>query len=201
MFLAGWSAFGAGDRLPCDEVSISPDAKWKTVCMSLNTNNPDSGQKLFLVSHDGTMRELRHVERSCDVLWSADSSHIAVTDWIGSDVSDIFVYTVTNLPSCISLTGLFPQNVLPQNEANGHCYYEAMRWLDVHRLQIHIFGHTDEEAGHEFDHAYIFDISSQQFEKVTTNAPNKALQATRDGRSSSASRFTLVGPACLSFCR
>ena len=28
--------------------------------------------------------------------------------------------------------------------------------------------------------------------------PNKSLQATRDGRSSSASRFTLVGPACLS---
>jgi hypothetical protein len=29
-------------------------------------------------------------------------------------------------------------------------------------------------------------------------SPNKSLQATRDGRSSSASRFTLVGPACLS---
>jgi hypothetical protein len=28
--------------------------------------------------------------------------------------------------------------------------------------------------------------------------PNKSLQATRDGRSSSASRFTLVCPACLS---
>ena len=27
---------------------------------------------------------------------------------------------------------------------------------------------------------------------------NKSLQATRDGGSSSASRFTLVGPACLS---
>jgi len=31
-----------------------------------------------------------------------------------------------------------------------------------------------------------------------TTRPNKSLQATRDGRSSSASRFTLVGPACLS---
>ena len=30
--------------------------------------------------------------------------------------------------------------------------------------------------------------------------PNKSVQATRDGQSSSASRFTLVGPACLSFC-
>ena len=28
--------------------------------------------------------------------------------------------------------------------------------------------------------------------------PNKSLQATRDGRLSSASRFTLVGPECLS---
>jgi hypothetical protein len=31
--------------------------------------------------------------------------------------------------------------------------------------------------------------------------PNKSLQATRDGGFSSASRFTLVGPACLSFGR
>jgi len=31
--------------------------------------------------------------------------------------------------------------------------------------------------------------------------PNKSLQATRDGALSSATRFTLVGPACLSFFR
>ncbi len=30
-------------------------------------------------------------------------------------------------------------------------------------------------------------------------ALNKSLQATRDGRSSSASRFTVFGPACLSW--
>jgi hypothetical protein len=30
------------------------------------------------------------------------------------------------------------------------------------------------------------------------NRPNKSLQATRDGQSSSASRFTAFGPACLS---
>jgi len=34
---------------------------------------------------------------------------------------------------------------------------------------------------------------------TTQKRPNKSLQATRDGRSSSASRFTLVGSACLSF--
>ena len=34
-----------------------------------------------------------------------------------------------------------------------------------------------------------------------TPPPNKSLQATRDGRSSSASRFTSFGPACLSFFR
>ena len=35
-------------------------------------------------------------------------------------------------------------------------------------------------------------------EIMTKVQPNKSLQATRDGGSSSASRFTLVGPACLS---
>ena len=39
---------------------------------------------------------------------------------------------------------------------------------------------------------------THNFGFMMTTWPNKSLQATRDGRSSSASRFTSFGPACLS---
>ena len=43
-------------------------------------------------------------------------------------------------------------------------------------------------------------LQTRRFERLESfrREPNKSLQAKRDGRSSSASRFTLVGPACLS---
>ena len=42
------------------------------------------------------------------------------------------------------------------------------------------------------------DSTKNEASQTTVSWSNKSLQATRDGRSSSASRFTLVGPACLS---
>ena len=188
IFLNGGCAFGAGDRLPCDDVSKSPDAKWKIIYESPATNQPYTGTELFLVNADGTMLRLRHIDRSCDVLWSSDSSRIAVTDWLGCDVSDIFLYTVTNLESVVSVGSLFPKSSLPQVESSGHCYYEAMKWLDDQRLQIRVFGHADDGPSYDFDHPYIFELSSHQFEKVIPKMPNKTVQPTADGAVSSASR-------------
>jgi hypothetical protein len=198
VFLAGVCAVGAGYQFPSDGVSKSPNAKWKVVCKSPANDNPDSGHRLFLVSTDGSGRELRHFDRHCDVLWSADSLHVAVTDWLGSNLSDIFIYTVTNSQAGISLGDLSPKDALPQAETRGHCYYEAMKWLDDHHLQIRVFGHTDEARSHDFEYSYIFDLSLRRFQRLTTKTPNKSLQATRDDQSSSASRFNLAGPACLS---
>src|SRR4051794_36015133 len=94
--LAGVCALGAGYQFPSDRVSKSPNAKWKVVCKSPGSDNPDASHRLFLVRIDGRSRELRRFDRHCDILWSADSSHIAVTDWLGSNLSDILIYSVTN---------------------------------------------------------------------------------------------------------
>jgi hypothetical protein len=136
-------------------------------------DSPELGHRLLLVSTDGSSRELRRFDRHCDTLWSADSSRIAVTDWLGSNLSDVFIYSVTNSRSGISLADLLPKDTLAQTEIRGHCYYEAVKWLDDHRLRIRVFGHTDEFRSHGFEYAYLFDLSSQRFEKVTAKAPNK----------------------------
>ena len=51
-------------------------------------------------------------------------------------------------------------------------------------------------------HEVMLPFRSQSFNRGSKmKTPNKTLQATRDGRSSSASRFTSFSPACLSYCR
>jgi hypothetical protein len=101
-------------------------------------------------------------------LWSADSSSVAVTDWLGSNISDVFIYSVNNAQAGMSLGDLFPKHLLPKAEMTGHCYFEAVKWLNNHRLQIRVFGHTDELRSYSFEYVYAFELSSQRFEKVTT---------------------------------
>jgi hypothetical protein len=168
------AACRAGFQFPSRGSSKSPNAKWELVCKSPGRDNPESGHSLLLVSTNGKSLELRRFDRHCDTLWSPDSSRIAVTDWLGSNLSDVFIYSVTNSQSGISLGDLFPKDALPQVELRGHFYYEALKWLDDHRLQIRVFGHTDEPQSYSFEYAYVFDLSSRRFEKLEAKTPKKS---------------------------
>ena len=57
---------------------------------------------------------------------------------------------------------------MPGEELTGHCYFEALKWLDHHRLLIKVSGHTDEAPVRGFEHEYIFEWSSGRFEKPGT---------------------------------
>jgi hypothetical protein len=175
LILAALPALGVGFQFPSAGFSRSPDARWKLVCKSPGSDSPESGHLLLLVSTNGESRELRYFDRHCDSLWSADSSQIAVTDWLGSNLPDVLIYSVTNLAPSISVGDLFHKGALSNAEISGHCYFEAIKWLDNHRLQIRVFGHTDELHSQSFEYAYVFDLSSQRFEKMIAKTPNKML--------------------------
>ena len=121
----------------------------------------------MLTKVGGRPFELRRFDRGCDALWSADSSRIAVTDWLASDTSDVFIYNVSDPGSGRSVAKLFPRKAIPKEERSGHCYFEASKWLDGHRLQIRVFGHRDEAPANDFEYHYIFDLKSGTFQKAT----------------------------------
>src|SRR5207244_8526409 len=114
----------------------------------------------------GPSFELLRFSRGCDALWSPDSSRIAVTDWWASDRSDVFIYSVAGRVSKRTVAKLLPKTAIPKKERCGHCYFEARKWLDFHRLQIKISGHTDEAPVYGFEHEYIFDLASGRFQEV-----------------------------------
>ena len=165
-FLIGtMPALGGGFQFPSAGSSPSPDGKWKVVCKS-PTNNVDQAGHLLLLnrSHGGTLK-IRQFDRSCDVLWSPDSSRFALTDWWASDKADVFVCSVARPQSSRSVTKNFPKQLISADELGGHCYFEAHKWLNRHLLVIKVSGHTDEAPVRGFDHEYIFDCVSGKFEK------------------------------------
>ena len=178
VFLVALRAVGAGVQFP-SEVSIkSLDGKWQVACKSSGESDEQSGHLLLLKRIGVASVELRRFDRHCDNIWSPDSSHLAVTDWLGSNMSDVFIYSVTNSATGISVGDLFPKGTISEAELRGHCYFEATKWLDHHRLRIRVFGHTDEVHAHSFKHTYVFDLRSGHFEEVGKRGRTRTLQAT-----------------------
>lgn len=121
---------------------------------------------LILKDERGKHFQLRRFDHDCQIIWSPDSTHLAITDWQASDRSDIFVYSVTQPSTGKSLGRLLPRTAIPAPERDGHCYFEAVRWLDGHRLQIKVSGHRDEVPATSFAHDFVFDLLSGKFQAV-----------------------------------
>jgi hypothetical protein len=176
LLLAAITVQGAGVQFPSAASRTSPDGMWRVACRSPEDN---SGHSLLLERIGGATIELRRFGRHCTTLWSADSSHLAVTDWLGSNVSDVFIYSVTNGATGRSLADLLPTGAIPEAELRGHCYFEATKWIDPHRLRVRVSGLTDEGQGRSFEHADVFDLRSGKFEKLAKGSPNiKHIQPT-----------------------
>ena len=142
--IAVMPVLGGGFQFPSAGSSVSPDGKWKIVCKSPTDDVNQTGHLLLLKRDHGGTLKFRQFDRSCDVLWSPDSSRIALTDWWASDRADVFVCSVGRPASNRSLAKQFPKHLMPEDELSGHCYFEAHKWLDRHRLVIKVSGHTDE---------------------------------------------------------
>jgi len=176
-FLVTISAVEAGDQFSPAASSKSPDGKWELICKAPANGQADQRHVLLLKRIQGGALELRRVEGiSCFALWSPDSSRIAVTDWFASSTSDVLIYSVAHPRSERSLAKLFPRTAIPSEELSGHCYFEAMKWLNSRRLQIRISGHRDKYPANNFEYEFIFDLASGGFTKVIGKEPKQSVE-------------------------
>jgi len=177
--LATVSAVADGYHLSPGSSSKSPDGKWELLCKAPANGVADARHVLLLKRIKGGVFELRRIEgRGYPALWSPDSSRIALTDRWASDRSDVLIYSVALPRSERSLAKLFPRTAIPGEELDGHCYFEAVKWLNGRHLQIRISGHRDEYPANGFDYEFIFDLASGGFKKVTKKKPNQSVERT-----------------------
>ena len=149
-----------GVNFPTKQSCDSPDSRWSVKCVT-ETEGGSFLHKLFLIRHGETLKKFVYASgRNCDVLWCGDSQRFAITDWLGSNCSDVFIATVTEPGTPVSLRVRGLDKIIQKAELQGHCYREAMRWEDSKRLNIRIFGHTDENPSHGFTYYLLVDVST-----------------------------------------
>lgn len=195
------SAFAGGVKFPSQSSTQarSPDGKWWIAWNAPSADELESGHRLLLRNKVATV-EFRRFDRACDVLWSPDSGHVAVTDWLGSNLSDVLIYSPNHPLAARSLRDLFPSKAIAEVELRGHCYFEATKWLDGHHLRIRVFGQTDEVHAHSFEHNYVFDLRSGRFEAAGKKLPNQPHSASsrlgRHGKSRSWEMAAVADAGC-----
>jgi len=85
--------------------------------------------------------------------WSPDSAAFLVNDRMSSDVEYAYIFDVRTLErldlrervvAYVVAHEPGSQHFLPGvNPAAGHSYFDGVRWLDAHHVELRLFGHTD----------------------------------------------------------
>ena len=173
--MLGIPALGAGFQFPSCGSCKSPDGKWE-----LGSTGDKPEFSLRLRRFGGRTHRVRLVVDSrCNVLWSPDSAYVAINDPFASDMSRVFILWVAAPEKARSVGQLFrhSKTSVPGKELNGHCYFQASKWLGKNRLLIRISGHTDEAPTYSFEHEYVFDVVSGGFRHATSKKPEPVTNA------------------------
>lgn len=149
---------GEGMAFPSARPSVSPQKRFEIT----STDVPAEKDGYALSLRDrrtGEQREFFHGSRTCDVLWSDDDSSVAVTEWAGSNLSQILVLKTGQKGSANALTVDTARRFMGRDESNGHCYWEALGWDAVGQLRVRAFGHTDARQSHQFEYEFLMDVN------------------------------------------
>jgi hypothetical protein len=172
VMFSGFLCSAAGCKFPSSVSCLSPDKKWVLKCKS-SMEKDGSYLHVLTLNAQGTTKDAKEVEvyrfdRSCDALWSTNGHYLALTDWLGSNVSEILIvaaktpFQTKPISEIVGNMGPF----LSKEEREGHIYYEAMEWLDEGKLRIKVFGHTNVAPYNDFEHQFICDLVKGRFAPI-----------------------------------
>jgi hypothetical protein len=155
------AAHAAGTSFPPDSlqpaVARNPSGTYEAIW------SPASGahaQRLYLKDvRTGRTHKLVEFDRGVDVLWSPDGRRLAITNWLGSNVSEVIVLRLgarrrTNLADALYKS----LGIQPEISGNDHIYFEALRWVGPKRLLFSVSGHGDRNL-EEFKEYFTYDVS------------------------------------------
>ena len=154
----GFDAHTKGISFPGRGDCPSPRKSWKVICQEDKIH--EGAFKLTLRdTKTGTGKVVFDGGRWCEVLWRNDESHFAITDWGGSNFSDILLQDPNKRGPARSLRDVIDMATIranvSQEEFQGHCYWEALRWEEDGQLCFRIFGHTDTARSRKFSHVFL----------------------------------------------
>jgi len=119
------------------------------------------------MSHEFLLKSLRTGEviwsypfgRSAEALWSPDGIALAITDYAGSNIAELFLVFPERPKQTVNLQDETARSLglLPSVVQNDHVYFEAIRWQDPETLLFRVWGQGDHDP-QGFDESFEYRI-------------------------------------------
>jgi hypothetical protein len=107
----------------------------------------------------GSLSKLLEFYRSVDVLWAPNGRFVAVTDWTGSNISQILLFQPgKKKPLNLADELRHSLGIQPEVSSNHHVHFEALSWEGDKKLRFKVFGYGDHDRN-GFEHYYEYDVS------------------------------------------
>lgn len=139
----------AGCDYPGDSRCASADGNWSVTCVS--RDDRDMAHQLLIHDKSEDVKWSYLFGRGAQVSWAPASACLAVTDFVGSDSSDIFMVDCrTGVPTKKDLYGLAHKALRNAPKGEWHFYMVVVKWSDDSHVVVHAWGHADGGGG-EYD--------------------------------------------------
>jgi len=154
-------ASALGIRFPLAKTSCSPNRQWRAVLRTDTTKDTGIHTLYLKDSSSADSSGIFTFDRGCDLLWNPNAEIAAITDWRGSNVSEVHLLDLRKAPYRRRLKDLVPSlgSELSPSETSGHLYWEAVAWKSADELELRAYGHTDEAPSHGFLFRYLVNIA------------------------------------------
>lgn len=161
LLLLEGTASALGIRFPLAKASCSPNRQWRVVLHTDTTKDTGIHTLYLKDSSSADSSGIFSFDRGCDLLWNRNAELAAITDWRGSNASEIHLLDLHKASHRRRLKDLVPSlgSELSPSESNGHLYWEAVAWKSADELEVRAYGHTDEAPSHGFLLRYLVDLA------------------------------------------
>ncbi len=151
ILLAQKASYPSKQRLP------SPNGKYLIECIG----KPGSEDFHIFLKETATKKrtEIYHFERSLGVIWSPDSSFLALTDIPGSAYGNTFILPIDSPNSILDIDERILK-AFPEDDWFMHRYVTASRWVSSKILEVVAEGHTDKTNTFPTEFHMVYQIST-----------------------------------------
>ena len=137
----------APDAYPSSRTSaVSPDRRFQIISVDRDV---EPRHTLFIEDlRTHLRRKLLDYGRQVEGLWSPDSKSIAVTDYIGSNVSQCLIFSTGMDAPPVDVWDEILRGIANEKERarllkNDHVYIAGVRWTNSMTLKVRVWGHGD----------------------------------------------------------
>jgi hypothetical protein len=148
---------------PGHDRAADPTGRFEVVYRELPLDSENGPHELSLRNvRNGELTQLLVFGRHASVLWAPDGSALSITDYGGSNFSDISVFLTSGNPVPIDIGVEMSRSFgsVPEREKNDHVYLEAVRWQNARTLRFRLRGYGDHDPG-GFERFFDYQLKGQ----------------------------------------